>query len=558
MSGFEQLRGRRRALRAGFIGAVFVGLAPSLQALAQAQPNLQVQTDDGPIKGLAKNSVVEFLGIPYAAPPTGPLRWQPPQRHAPWTDIRDATAFGPTCAQNVTLGVFSGPVNNNEDCLYLNVYTPALSGAKLPVIVWIHGGGNVDGESNDYDGSKLATQGHTVVVTINYRLGILGWLAHPALDREGHLFANYGTLDNLAALQWVHRNIEKFGGDENNVTVAGQSAGSIDVEAMVASPMAAGLIHRAIFESGLMEPAPLAAAEERGVAFAAAAGCGAGGDSAVARCLRKHSARQIMALQGAANAEGGYTEGLIADGAILPEKGFLAAFEAGKFNHVPILSGTVHDEYNFIAAISEFYSKPPRTPISARDFDGYIATIFGSPAYPPGTVDKVRAHYKLDTYASPQLALDAVGTDSFYGLWPCGHLAINKTLAGRVPLYAYEFAEKAAPFYFPDMPGFQPLAYHTGDIQYLFPLYHGGPEGIPHELTGAQAALSDELVAAWTNFARTGNPNGAGDSPWPRFTTEADKPSLYLVETTPALTTMTAEAFSAEHQCGFWNSVLRY
>ena len=200
--------------------------------------------------GLHQNGVAEFLGVPYAQPPLGNLRWKPSKKHEPWAGVLTTTAYAPTCAQVVTLGVFAGPANNNEDCLYLNVFTPNLDpSARLPVIFWIHGGGYVDGESNDYDASKLASDGKTVVVTINYRLNLMGFLAHPALDDEGHLWGNYGALDWQLALKWVQRNIAKFGGDKNNVTVGGQSAGAGATSIAVISPLFTGLFNRAIYES---------------------------------------------------------------------------------------------------------------------------------------------------------------------------------------------------------------------------------------------------------------------------------------------------------------------
>jgi para-nitrobenzyl esterase len=205
----------------------------------------------------------------YAAPPVGELRWRPPVAAQPWKGVRLAAQFGAACAQVTTLGVFAGPANDNEDCLTLNVFTPHVEASgKLPVIVWIHGGGNMDGASRDYDASRLAALGKTVVVTINYRLGLLGWLANPALDAEGHPFANYVLLDQQLALKWVKANIAAFGGDPGNVTLGGQSAGSIDTEASVASPMAAGLFQRAIFESVVLGGTPLPAAKKLGADFA--------------------------------------------------------------------------------------------------------------------------------------------------------------------------------------------------------------------------------------------------------------------------------------------------
>ena len=226
------------------------GTAAAQERATDQLPDPVVATKEGPVQGVITGGVTKFLGIPYAEPPVGALRWQPPKDVSPWTTVREATEFAPICALVTTLGVFSGAPNNNEDCLYLNVFTPDVNpSARLPVIVWIHGGGNVDGETPGYDGGKLAAQGKTVVVTMAYRLNLMGFLAHPALDNEGHLFGNYGILDQQAVLKWVARNIEAFGGDKNNVTVGGQSAGAVDTGIHMLSPLAAGLFHRGICQS---------------------------------------------------------------------------------------------------------------------------------------------------------------------------------------------------------------------------------------------------------------------------------------------------------------------
>src|SRR6266571_2082916 len=471
------------------LAAALLGAAAPLQAQGNSDGPL-VQTSDGPVRGFVSNGVYQFLGIPYAAPPVGARRWMPPQPHAAWTQPLNATAFAPTCAQITTLGVFAGPANNNEDCLFLNVFTPKLGqGEKRPVLVWIHGGGFVDGESTDYDGSKLAQQGPTVVVTINYRLGLLGYFGHPALDAEGHPFGNYGLMDQQAALRWVRRNIAAFGGDPNNVALGGQSAGSAAAYANMISPASAGLFHRAIGESGpLLTVLSRATAETRGTNFAIAAGCGAGADAATAACLRALPAAQIMALQGTASANGPYVTGQFVDGTLIAMPADVA-FATGQFNRMPVINGTVEDEGNFGIGITQYFSGVPLT-------------------------------------AAP---------------W--------------VPVYAYEFTDRNAPYYFPVMSGFIPLAAHTIDIQFLFPLWHGGPLGIPHPLTRPEEHLSDQLVAAWTNFARTGNPNGVADHPWPRYVADLDN---YLVQDVPQLSTFTGSEFSANHQCDFWDSVLLY
>src|SRR6202453_3163687 len=230
----------------GLALALLCGLALNVQAAP-------VSTTEGAVEGVTKDGVTRFLGIPYARPPVGPLRWTPPQPAAKWPGVRQTTKFGPTCAQVTTLGPFAGPPNSNEDCLYLNVFTPDMK-AKLPVLVWLHGGGYFDGASNDYDPTKLVTRGHMVVVTINYRLNLFGFMAHPAIDTEGHAFGNYGIMDMQAALRWVKRNIAQFGGDPGNVTLGGQSAGAGATAANVLSPGAHGLFQRAIFQSGGYTP----------------------------------------------------------------------------------------------------------------------------------------------------------------------------------------------------------------------------------------------------------------------------------------------------------------
>ncbi|VTZ48697.1 Carboxylic ester hydrolase [Methylocella tundrae] len=539
----------------------FAGVLTAPMQARAANP-LRVETKEGPVRGFLKNGVAEFLGVPYAEPPLGNLRWKPPHKHAPWTNVLQATAYGPTCAQITTLGVFAGPANNNEDCLYLNVFTPnvdPVAREKLPVIFWIHGGGNVDGESNDYDGAKLAAQGHAVVVTINYRLNLMGFLANPALDAEGHNFGNYGTLDQLLALKWVRHNIGQFGGDKNNITVGGQSAGAQDTGVAVISPLFSGLFHRAIYESSVPSAVPtLAIAEARGTAFSVAAGCGAGSDAATAKCLRSLTAQQIETLAGTASTQSAYITGPLQDGTIIPIQPS-AAWKSGQFSHMPMMNGRVQDEANFGLGITEYFSGPPRVPPTAAQYTAFVTTTYSGnagpintpPAYPPGTVQAVLAHYPVDAYASPQLAWDAVATDP----GACITRHYSQIIAPQVPYYAYEFDERTAPYYFPKMPGFQALAYHTSDIQYLFPLYHGGPEGIPHQLNKKQEDLSDQLVAAWTNFAWTGNPNGLGNAPWPAYTA---KTPFWLSEDIPFLSTLTDAQFSANHKCGFWDKVLIY
>lgn len=531
---------------------------PDLAAGETAESILSpvVETNTGRVEGVISNGVDEFLGIPYAMPPVGNLRWRPPMDHSAWTNVLRATKFARPCAQATTLGVFSGPRNNNEDCLYLNVFTPALHpSASLPVIVFIHGGGNFDGETSGYDGSKLASQGKVVIVTVEYRLNLFGFLSHPALDNEGHPFGDYGILDQQAALRWVKRNIAGFGGDKNNITLGGQSSGAIDAMINLVSPFDTGLFDRVICQSACPADYPLAtkaAAETVGVAFAEVAGCGSGTSPEVAKCLRNLPSAKIEELAGTASAPSQFIIGSgIVDGQIVPDQP-LVLLQRGRFNRVPMMNGVTSDEMNFLLAITEYWSNADnehRIPPTAEQYISYVNTSFALPAYSDGTAAKILTLYPLSAFRSPQLAWDRVASDRR----ACSVRKLDQVLAAQIPVYTYEFSDTTAPSYFPDMPGMKLKAYHTADIQYLFPLWHGGPRGIQHPLNRQQRKLSDQMVSAWANFARTGNPNGSDNRPWPRYAITADAPA-WLFESLPGFSTLTDRQYSLLHHCTFWDS----
>jgi para-nitrobenzyl esterase len=538
-----------------------LGLVQVIGATAHTQPADRgparpiVQTAEGPVQGVVENGVSEFLGIPYAAPPIGPFRWRPPQPSSPWSRTLDASKFGNTCPQITEMGVFAGPVSLTEDCLSLNVFTTAAGTAAKgkPVLVWIHGGGFFDGESKDYDPSAIVKggpAGPTVVVTINYRLGILGYLAHPALDRAAHRSGNYGLLDQLAALRWVQRNIGAFGGDPGNVTIGGQSAGATSAAAVLISPDSVGLIHRAIFQSGfLLAVAPVVAAEKHGTEFSVAAGCGATAKPTVASCLRAVPVERILSLQGSATENGSYSSGLTVDGVTLPRSGTLA-WKSGQFAHIPIMNGITAEEGKFHASIEELFSGP----LSAKRYEEFVRRTFSGykspnvPKYPPETADAALTQYPVDAYASPALAMSAFISD----MWVCPEPHLNQLMAQYAPVYAYEFSYRSAPWYFPPQ-SFTTGAAHTSDIQFFFLNWHGGPLGIPHALDAQQLVLSKKLVTAWTNFMYTGDPNAPHEESWPRFTRSSE---LYLSWDLPAPSVITGDAFAAAHKCAFWDKVM--
>jgi para-nitrobenzyl esterase len=525
-----------------------------------------VQTSDGPVRGFVKEGVRTFLGIPYAAPPVGDLRWMPPEPPAPH-GLLDATEFGNTCPQVTTLGAFAGPANTTEDCLFLNVYTTNLRGSK-PVIVWIHGGGNVTGETNDYDGSKLATGGpngtRTVVVTLNYRMGLFGFLSQDALNSEGHPWGNYGILDVQAALRWVQDNIAAFGGDPNNVTLGGQSAGASDTSANLISPLAAGLFHRAILQSSptssfLATTAGSAAtALQRGNAFAEAAGC------SDADCLRGLSAERILQLQGTPNANGPFVTGPFVDGTVIPLQPEVA-WSTGQYHKMPIMGGATREESTFSESIRQYFSAG-FAPLTAEEYEARVNATYVPPSYVDGAAAQVLAEYPPGS--NPQETSERSFTDP----GKCRTLHVLKLLAGsngKRPVWGWDFTYQTAPYYFPRMPNpenpsgnFLAKASHTIDIQFLFPGWRGGNLGVnldqftgqPRELEGDEIALSDQLVAAWTNFAAKGDPNGSGAPHWPRFTRHSPK---FLEQNVPNAIE-TEEEYRGFYNCDFWDPLIVY
>lgn len=529
--------------------ALLAGITATAPVWAANDDGPVIKTIEGKVRGYTKDGVNIFLGVPYAAPPVGKLRWMPPQAVKKWQGALDATHYANTCPQVTELGAFAGPTSITEDCLYLNVFTTGAGkpNKKKPVVVWIHGGGNVDGESNDYDGSKLATGGpngvETVVVTINYRLGLFGFISNPALNAEGHLWGNYGILDVQAVLRWVQRNIAAFGGDPTKVTLGGQSAGARDTTANLLSPIAAGLFHRAILQS--YPELKWNTADQilaKGKAFATAAGCPDNASAKAAKCLRNLTAARILQLQGTPNANSPYASQVFPDGTIIPlQPG--DAWQTGRFNQMPIMTGLVRDEGNFGIGITEYFSGPPQAAMTPEQ---YAAVVTGATA----------SQYPLSNYGNnPQLAYDRVTTDPT----ACTALKAIQLISDHAPTYGYEFDYQNAPYYFPKMPGFQPLAAHTIDIQFLFSGYHGGNLGVnldqssgqPRELNAAETKLSDQLVAAWTNFAKSGNPNGSGNSPWPKFKNNAQN---LFSQNIPQSSVYPAAQFSTDHKCNYWNA----
>lgn len=479
-----------------------LGLA--LLASAQAQPaSLRVQVGGGVLAGRAEPGLTLWQGVPYAAAPVGARRWRPPEPPPAWTGTRDAGAPGPVCLQRLALPGEAPRIRGSEDCLTLNVVSPA--GARdAPVMVWLHGGSFYFGAGSDYDLRTLAREQGVVAVSVNYRLGAFGFLAAPGLvdgAADGPV-GNYGLLDQQEALRWVKANIAAFGGDPGNVTVFGESAGGMSLCAQLAAPGAAGLFQKAIIQSGACTApgllSPRREALRRGTPFAQALGC-APTDAA---CLRALPAQKIVeTLPPGAELPGQIPFPPLYGDATLPlEPG--AAVRAGLIHRVPVLIGSNDAEGQFFAS---WLGRPERD-LSALEYAGLSALLSGL------QTPRVLRAYRPGAYGSRALAAAAAVTD---GLFACPTNTLARALTPFVPVYSYEYRDPAPPNRLRRVAGIPRYgAFHTAELMSVLgtPL----PEGIgdPAHFTPEQAALARTMRSYWANFARTGSPNGPGVPLW--------------------------------------------
>jgi para-nitrobenzyl esterase len=489
----------------------------------------RVKLADGEIQGSLKGTSLQFLGIPYAKPPVGDLRWKAPQKPDPWTNVRDATQFGKRCAQLMD-ATLQNAASNDEDCLYLNVWTPSPAPkAPLPVMIWIHGGGNVNGSASEpvpfvntgvfYTGEFLAEGHGVVVVSLNYRLGIFGFFAHPDLAAEGSS-GNQGLLDQQMAFHWVHDNIAKFGGDPGNVTIFGESAGSFDVCMHMAAPSNAGLFHRAISESGgctTVQPTR-AQAEAAATAFAADAGCPGAGALA---CLRGKAAADLMASPDVAAGKGFSPD---VDTQFLPDQP-RTLYDMGKIAKVSYLLGSNTDEGTLFL--------PAKLPMTDQDYMDDLTAMFGASA------SAVAAMYQPANFQNSALnpqtaALARVIGDS--RLVCTTFDTAVRTAAAGASVYMYNF-DVPVPAAISATLG----ATHGSELTSVFgtsPTFAADP--------GAKA-VSDLMQRYWTNFARTGNPNAGADLAWPAFTKSQNTRINFALQ--PSIVTNFRAA-----ECAFWRT----
>ncbi len=479
-------------------------------------------TTAGEVRGQVAPGYVLFEGIPYAAAPVGPLRWQPPSPPAPWDGMRDASSPGPRCIQDVALDPGTGQ-DYSEDCLSLNVWTPQGAAAR-PVMVWIHGGGFANGSGDQYDAAWLVTRGDIVVVTLNYRLGALGFLAHPGIG-DG----NYGLADQQAALRWVRDNIAQFGGDPDKVTIAGESAGAVSVCDHLVAPESAGLFRAAIIQSGPCQQQPeLPAARAASIDYARTVGC-ADPESA-ADCLRSLPPAALKGSPRYAWIGAAGLSGPVLGTAALPVAPVEAAGTAAAAR-VPVLIGTTRDEFTFFTALHYLHTGKVPT---AQAYPEQLAEIFGADSA------AVAARYPPEEFGgNVALAYSAAVTD---GMFACVADRMAAELSESAPVYAYEFSDRTAPA--PDPLRTVPFpvgASHSLELRYLFDV-GGAPS-----LDPAQRELSREMLDFWSEFVRTGSPVGPGAQPWPAVRDGAD-PRMSLQTGGSRVTT----TFDDEHHCAFW------
>jgi len=476
--------------------------AVTLQSAFAAEHGPQVHIHGGILQGVTSANISAFKGIPYAQPPVGTLRWRPPVPAVAWDGVRDASKLGSACLQPPAQPkdlYFDGVLPQSEDCLTLNVWTPSTA-KNLPVMVWIHGGSLVGGSSAEpmYDGVRLAQHG-IILVSINYRLGLLGYLAHPALSAESpeHLSGNYGLLDQIEALHWVHDNIAAFGGDPNEVTIAGESAGALSVIALMSSPKARGLFARAISESGYM-PAyaklheaawGLPSAETAGATMATLAGAR---DAAQLRAL------DLTTLFLAGLKTGWQPEPVI-DGVVLLRQ-FAETFARGEQARVPVLAGFNEGEIRSLLGLM------PKAPDTQGAYVQDVRSRFGA---------RSAAFLEIYPGAEPRADVMAALRDGLYG-FAAQNLAREQAALGQ-PAYLYFFRHSTPAERARDL-----AAFHASELPYVFgqvgPGAALGPNWPQPPQSRVESDLAEAMMRYWTSFVRTGIPKAAGEPDWPRYT----------------------------------------
>jgi len=507
-------------------------VAEAVPAGAAAAGSPVVRTDKGAVQGVTRDRVDSYLGIRYARAPVGPLRWQPPRPPAPWAGVVPATSYGNRCAQPLR---YNAQLSLTEDCLFLNVQRPARARAndRLPVFVYIHGGGLNNGSSSLHDGTTIVQQTGVVVVTINYRLGVLGWLGLPALTAAQGESGNYGLMDQLAALTWVRRNIAAFGGDPDRVTIGGESSGAFSVCALLTSPKASALFSGAIMQSGYCDTETQSDAHYWGDALATQVGCVVPAQQLA--CLRAASPRMLLdgwdALGTPTSAVNG-TPTLPLD----PR----AAVAQGEVKRVPLLIGSNRDEGRYFSV--------DQVGQDEAGYDAWLNDNLSSPA----EVAAVKARYPWPATSNRFTAAYLTGailTDGLLGsLGGCPYRDLENDFAQAMTTFVYEFDHRTGPGPSPQPAGYQWGASHTAELPYTWPSFDAGTPIAP-TFNAAERQLSRQMIAYWGAFVKNGRPTVAGQPRWPAVN---DTQKLLALRAGNASALIKSTDFSMQHNCAFW------
>jgi para-nitrobenzyl esterase len=524
--------------RRGTIFSLALVLALPVSVMAGAAPagaaagSPVVRTDKGAVQGMTRDGVDSYLGMRYAKAPVGSLRWQPPQPPAAWTGVVPATSYGNRCAQPLR---YNAQLSLTEDCLFLNVQRPASARAhdRLPVYVYIHGGGLNNGSSSLHDGTTIVQQTGVVVVTINYRLGVLGWLGLPALTATQGESGNYGLLDQLAALTWVHRNIAAFGGDPDRVTIGGESSGAFSVCALLTSPKAGGLFAGAIMQSGYCDTETQGDAHYWGGALATQVGCVVPAQQLA--CLRATGPQTLLdawdALGTPTSAVNG-TPTLPLD----PR----AAVAQGRFRHVPLLIGSNLDEGRYFSLDQVGQDEAGYDTWLRDNLPNEAVATAVKALYPwPATSDQFTAAYLSG----------AILTDGLLGsLGGCPYRDLENDFAQKVTTFVYEFDHRTGPGPSPQPAGYIWGASHTAELPYMWPSFDAGTPVAP-TFDAAERQLSRQMIAYWGAFVKNGQPTVNGQPRWPALN---DTHKLLALRAGNTSTLIKSTDFSQQHHCTFW------
>lgn len=532
-------RRARRLLLTILGGLLIAGLLPAGHDRAAGDRRHQpsppvVTTHSGHVRGTESAGVDSFLGIPYAAPPIGHLRWAPPQPARPWQGIRAASEYGDVCPVAESS---NGPRAEHEDCLFINVHRPSgvRPGDRRPVYVFIHGGGLINGSSNQADGSAIVRASGTIVVSFNYRLGVFGFLAHPALTKSQGESGNYGLMDQQAALRWVQRNIARFGGDPNQVTVGGESAGGWSVCSQLVAPGSRGLIDRAIMQSGSCPSTTQQAAETATQPVAQAVGCPGSSDTAL-RCLRRAAVGALLDVP---------TSGFPA-----PVRGttFLPtdprkAIATGRFNKVPTLIGANRDEGRTFSAGNIGWTK--------TQYLDWVQQTYGDRA--PAVIRRYPWPAHADRFTAAYLT-GAIITDSglVVDIGGCPNLRLTYDFAAHTQTWAFEFDHRNGPGLTPEPAGYHWGAGHAAELAYLFPSFANNGIPITPRFDADERKLARQMKSAWGAFVSDGRPQTAGLPYWSPINRTGRIMSLRAEDRSRLITDQTV---ANKHRCAFWDTM---